>query len=35
MSIGIEFLLKADAEIEGLTPDDVIDRLLAEVEIPR
>lgn len=28
-------LLKADAEIEGLTPDDVIDRLLAEVEIPR
>ena len=28
-------LLKPDAEIEGLTPDDVIDRLLAEVEIPR
>ncbi len=28
-------LLKADAEIEGLTPDDVIDRILAEVEIPR
>ncbi len=28
-------LLKADAEIEGLTPDDVIERLLAEVEIPR
>ncbi len=28
-------LLKADAEIEGLIPDDVIDRLLAEVEIPR
>ncbi len=28
-------LLKADAEIEGLTPDDVINRLLAEVEIPR
>ena len=28
-------LLKPDAEIEGLTPDDVIDRLLAEAEIPR
>ncbi|MCY4401719.1 MAG: MoxR family ATPase [Candidatus Poribacteria bacterium] len=28
-------LLKPDAEIEGLTPDDIIDRLLAEVEIPR
>ena len=28
-------LLKPEAEIEGLTPDDVIDRLLAEVEIPR
>lgn len=28
-------LLKPDAEIEGLTPDDVLDRLLAEVEIPR
>lgn len=28
-------LLKPDAEIEGLTSDDVIDRLLAEVEIPR
>jgi MoxR-like ATPase len=28
-------LLKPDAEIEGLTPDDVIDRLLAETEIPR
>ncbi len=28
-------LLKPDAEIEGLTADDVIDRLLAEVEIPR
>lgn len=28
-------LLKPDAEIEGLTPDDVIDRLLAESEIPR
>jgi MoxR-like ATPase len=28
-------LLKPDAEIEGLTPDDVIDRLLADVEIPR
>lgn len=28
-------LLKPDAEIEGLTPDDVIDRLLAEIEIPR
>ncbi len=28
-------LLKPDAEIEGLTPDDIIDRLLAEAEIPR
>lgn len=28
-------LLKPDAEIEGLTSDDIIDRLLAEVEIPR
>lgn len=28
-------LLKPDAEIEGLTSDDMIDRLLAEVEIPR
>ena len=28
-------LLKPEAEIEGLTPDDVIDRLLAEAEIPR
>ncbi|MXV73087.1 MoxR family ATPase [Candidatus Poribacteria bacterium] len=28
-------LLKPDAEIEGLTADDVIDRLLAEAEIPR
>ncbi len=28
-------LLKPEAEIEGLTSDDVIDRLLAEVEIPR
>ncbi len=28
-------ILKPDAEIEGLTPDDIIDRLLAEVEIPR
>ena len=28
-------LLKPDAEIEGLTPDDVMDRLLAEAEIPR
>ena len=28
-------LLKPDAEIEGLTPDDVIDRLLADAEIPR
>lgn len=28
-------LLKPDAEIEGLTPDNIIDRLLAEVEIPR
>ena len=28
-------LLKPDAEIEGLTPDDVIERLLAEAEIPR
>lgn len=28
-------LLKPDAEIEGLTSDDVIDRLLADVEIPR
>ena len=28
-------LLKPDAEIEGLTSDDVIDRLLAEAEIPR
>ncbi len=28
-------LLKPEAEIEGLTPDDVIDRLLAETEIPR
>lgn len=28
-------LLKPEAEIEGLTPDDVIDRLLAESEIPR
>ncbi len=28
-------LLKPDAEIEGLSADDIIDRLLAEVEIPR
>ncbi len=28
-------LLKPEAEIEGLTADEVIDRLLAEVEIPR
>lgn len=28
-------LLKPEAEIEGLTPDDVIERLLAEAEIPR
>lgn len=28
-------ILKPEAEIEGLTPDDVVDRLLAEVEIPR
>ena len=28
-------LLKPEAEIEGLTADDVIDRLLAEAEIPR
>ena len=28
-------LLKPDAEIEGLTAVDVIDRLLAEAEIPR
>ncbi len=28
-------LLKPEAEIEGLTADDVIDRLLAEIEIPR
>ena len=28
-------LLKPEAEIEGLTPDDVIERLLAESEIPR
>ena len=28
-------LLKPDAEIEGLTPDDIIDQLLAEAEIPR
>ena len=28
-------LLKPEAEIEGLYADDVIDRLLAELEIPR
>ena len=28
-------LLKPEAEIEGLSADDVIDRLLAELEIPR
>ena len=28
-------ILKPEAEIEGLTPDDVVDRMLAEVEIPR
>lgn len=28
-------ILKPEAEIEGLTPDNVVDRLLAEVEIPR
>ena len=28
-------ILKPEAEIEGLTADDVVDRLLAEVEIPR
>ena len=28
-------LLKPEAEIEGLTSDDVINRLIAEVEIPR
>ena len=28
-------LLKPEAEIEGLSADDVIDRLLAELDIPR
>ena len=28
-------LLKPETEIEGLSADDVIDRLLAELDIPR
>jgi MoxR-like ATPase len=28
-------ILKPDAEIEGMTPDDVLGRVLAGVEVPR
>jgi MoxR-like ATPase len=28
-------VLRPDAEIEGLTPDDVLGRVLAGVEVPR
>ena len=28
-------ILRPDAEIEGLTPDDVLERVLAGVEVPR
>ena len=28
-------ILRPEAEIEGLTPDSAIDRMLARVEVPR